>query len=174
MIYRAICDSPVGRILLCANDDALTRLCIEGQPGFCDDFAPETGNPVILQAKDWLKRYFDRQKPSSDEIKISLEGTAFRLAVWELLLQIPYGKTITYGSLAAIIAERRGTSRMSAQAVGGAVGSNPISIIVPCHRVMGRGGNLTGYAGGTDKKIKLLELEGIDTSQYYLRKSRLP
>lgn len=174
MIYRAICDSPIGRILLCAKDDALAGLHIEGQPGFCD--YPEVGseNPVILQTKDWLKRYFDRMKPSPDEIKISLEGTAFRLEVWELLLQIPYGETVTYGELAAIIAKRRGISRMSAQAVGGAVGSNPISIIVPCHRVMGRGGALTGYAGGVDKKVKLLELEGVDTSQYYSDKIGLP
>lgn len=174
MIYRSMYDSPVGRIHLIATDEALTGLFIEGQRGFCDNFAFIGENPVILQTKDWLNRYFDGEKPSSDEIKISLEGGAFRLDVWELLRKIPYGRTITYGELAASVAKNRGIVKMSAQAVGGAVGCNPISIIVPCHRVMGKGGDLTGYNGGVDKKIKLLTLEGVDTSEFYMKKSRLP
>lgn len=174
MIYRSMYDSPVGRIYLIATDEALTGLFIEGQRGFCDNFAFIGENPVILQTKDWLNRYFDGEKPSSDEIKISLEGGAFRLDVWELLRKIPYGRTITYGELAASVAKNRGIVKMSAQAVVGAVGCNPISIIVPCHRVMGKGGDLTGYNGGVDKKIKLLTLEGVDTSEFYMKKSRLP
>ena len=174
MIYRSMYDSPVGRIHLIATDEALTGLFIEGQRGFCDNFAFIGENPVILHTKDWLNRYFDGEKPSSDEIKISLEGSAFRLDVWELLRKIPYGRTITYGELAASVAKNRGIVKMSAQAVGGAVGCNPISIIVPCHRVMGKGGDLTGYNGGVDKKIKLLTLEGVDTSEFYMKKSRLP
>ena len=169
MIYRSIYDSPIGKILICATDEALTGLYIEGQKRFGDGFSVTEENPVILQAKEWLNRYFEDEKPSTDEIKISADGSAFRTEVRELLRQIPYGETVTYGELAECIAKKRGIKAMSAQAVGGAVGSNPISIIVPCHRVMGKGGDLTGYNGGVDKKIKLLTLEGVDTSGFCLK-----
>ena len=99
-----------------------------------------------------------------------MEGTAFRKEVWEILLEIPYGETTTYGRIAEQIAAKRGMARMSAQAVGGAVGSNPISIIVPCHRVVGTNGSLTGYAGGIEKQIRLLELEGVDMSKFFVPK----
>ena len=99
--------------------------------------------------------------------KLDMRGSAFRLEVWKILLEIPYGRTTTYGEIARKISARRG-GKMSAQAVGGAVGHNEISIIVPCHRVIGSGGNLTGYAGGLDAKTKLLALEGIDVSKLAL------
>ena len=117
-------------------------------------------HPVLLQAKGWLDRYFAGQRPDPAELKLAPEGSRFRHQVWELLLHIPYGQVTTYGALAKELALRQGIPSMSAQAVGGAVGHNPISIIIPCHRVVGADGSLTGYAGGLDKKTQLLELEG--------------
>ena len=117
--------------------------------------------PVFEETRRWLDAYFRGEKPDFTP-PLSVETTPFRRAVWELLLTIPYGQTMTYGEIAAEIARRRGLSGMSAQAVGGAVGRNPISLIIPCHRVVGTGGSLTGYAGGIEKKVKLLELEHTD------------
>ena len=116
---------------------------------------------VFGEVKTWLDAYFAGQNPDVSGLKLALEGTAFRKMVWNILREIPYGETRTYGQIAAEIAAQRGTKTMSAQAVGGAVGHNPISIIIPCHRVLGADGSLTGYAGGVDKKQFLLELEGI-------------
>ena len=119
----------------------------------------ETERPSVLEeTSGWLDIYFSGREPDFTP-PLHLTGSDFRLAVWNLLLQIPYGQTITYKELAARIAEQRGLETMSAQAVGGAVGHNPISIIVPCHRVLGTDGSLTGYSGGIDKKISLLTLE---------------
>lgn len=115
---------------------------------------------VFAQTKHWLDDYFAGKVPG-ELPPISLQGTAFQKEVWDILLTIPYGKTMSYGEIAAILAGRRGISRMSAQAVGGAVGKNPVGILVPCHRVIGTDGSLTGYAGGLDKKEYLLKLEGI-------------
>lgn len=102
--------------------------------------------------------------------RLKLDGTAFRIEIWQILQQIPYATTLTYGDIAKKIAIKRGIEDMSAQAVGGAVGHNPISIIIPCHRLLGSNGSLTGYAGGIDKKIALLELEGIDTNKFIIPK----
>ena len=114
--------------------------------------------PVFEQAKEWLTIYFSGQEPDFLP-PVHMTGTPFQLTVWEILRTIPYGKTITYGEIAKEIAVRKGIPRMSAQAVGGAVGHNKISVIIPCHRVVGTNGSLTGYAGGIDKKRKLLTLE---------------
>ena len=150
-------DSPLGRITLCSDGTYLTAVTFDGQkfegkhipadavPGFC---------PVLEQTRLWLKAYFAGKNPDFLP-PIRLEGTAFQKAVWELLLQIPYGETVTYGQLAKRLGCR------SAQAVGGAVGRNPISILIPCHRVVGADGSLTGYAGGVEKKEWLLKIEGI-------------
>ena len=116
---------------------------------------------VFDQTKRWLDLYFSGREPGFTPA-LNPAGSAFRRAVWEILLKIPYGKTTTYGQIAREIAAARGLAKMSAQAVGGAVGHNEISIIIPCHRVIGAHGNLTGYAGGIDRKIKLLQLEGVD------------
>lgn len=117
--------------------------------------------PVFQTTKRWLDLYFQGKIPDFMPA-LRLEGTPFRKAVWEILLSIPYGQTMTYGEIAGKLAEQRALLRMSAQAVGNAVGHNPISIIVPCHRVVGSGGSLTGYAGGVKKKAVLLALEGAD------------
>ena len=122
---------------------------------------------ILIKTKKWLDRYFNGEKPEISELNLSPNGSIFAKNVWKLLCKIPYGKTTTYGELAKKVAEVMGKNRMSAQAVGGAVGHNPISIIIPCHRVVGADGSLTGYAGGIDKKIKLLEHEKVDISKLY-------
>ena len=122
-------------------------------------------SPVLEQAKQWLDRYFDKKKPPIHELPLSPIGSTFRKEVWSILCEIPYGQVTTYGEISKKIASRRGLDHMSAQAVGGAVGHNPISIIIPCHRVVGSGGSLTGYAGGIAAKLRLLEHEGVELSR---------
>lgn len=155
--------SPLGGITLAADEDGLAGLWFDGQRYFGgemlkDAVAEEQKLPILEQAIQWLDVYFSGRKPEFTP-PLHLTGSDFRLAVWELLLNIPYGETTTYKELADKIAEHRGLKTMSAQAVGGAVGHNPVSIIVPCHRVLGTDGSLTGYAGGIEKKRDLLALE---------------
>ena len=116
---------------------------------------------IFKRTKKWLDRYFNGEKPQISELPLSPKGSEFRQCVWKILCEIPYGETCTYKEIADIIAKEQGVDKMSAQAVGGAVGHNPISIIIPCHRVVGSDGSLTGYAGGIETKIKLLKLEGV-------------
>ena len=154
-------DSPLGGITLSSDGEALTGLWFDGQKYFpcallCG--GEEKNLPVFALTEDWLEAYFRGVKPSFTP-PLRFEATAFRRAVWELLLEIPYGKTTTYGELASRLAARQALPHMSAQAVGRAVGHNPISLIIPCHRVVGADGSLTGYAGGLDRKLRLLELE---------------
>lgn len=118
--------------------------------------------------KKWLDRYFNGEKPKISEIDLSPKGSEFAKKVWEILCKIPYGEVTTYGEIAKKIAKTMNKDKMSAQAVGGAVGHNPISIIIPCHRVVGSNGSLTGYAGGIDKKISLLKHEGVDMTNLYV------
>ena len=118
----------------------------------------EKENHILKDALRWLDIYFSGQKPDFLP-KLHLIGTDFQREVWDILLEIPYGQTVTYGEIARKIADKRGLKTMSAQAVGGAVGHNRVSVIVPCHRVIGSDGSLTGYAGGIERKIKLLEIE---------------
>jgi methylated-DNA-[protein]-cysteine S-methyltransferase len=124
--------------------------------------------PIFQAAKSWLDRYFFGGKPAIRELPLAPVGTEFRQGVWEILCGIPYGEVITYGEIAKRMAARLGRESMSGQAVGGAVGHNPISIIIPCHRVVGASGSLTGYAGGIENKIKLLELEEVDLSGLFV------
>lgn len=166
MQYICHYKSPLGGITMASDGNALTGLWFDGQKYFAEGLAETAAAktlPVFDEAMRWLDIYFSGRRPDFTPL-LNLKGTAFRKEVWQLLLQIPYGQTTTYGELAAQLAAHRGLKQMSAQAVGGAVGHNPISIIVPCHRVIGTGGSLTGYAGGLDKKLALLKLEGIDTS----------
>lgn len=156
--------SPVGPLTLAAAGGALTGLWLNGQKydaaTLPADAQPDPSDPVLHAAADWLDRYFAGEKPPAAELTLAPSGSGFRQLIWSLLLDIPYGTTTTYGALASEAARRLGLESMSAQAVGGAVGHNPISIIIPCHRVLGSDGSLTGYAGGVDKKRWLLVHEG--------------
>ena len=156
--------SPLGGITLASDGNALTGLWFDGQKYFAatlDTEHRETALPVFAEADRWLDLYFSGKAPDFTP-PLSMKTTAFRRAVWELLLTIPYGSTMTYGEIAALLAQKRGLPRISARAVGGAVGHNAISLIIPCHRVVGADGSLTGYAGGLDRKRRLLALERGD------------
>ncbi len=165
-MYITYYDSPIGRLLLAERDGALAGLWIERQKYFPDSWQGEVtvkpDTPVFKRTIDWLERYFRGEKPSVRELKLAPSGSEFRRAVWKLLCEIPYGEVTTYKAIAQKIAISRGLDSMSAQAVGGAVSYNPVSIIIPCHRVVGTDGSLTGYAGGLDRKVRLLILEGAD------------
>ncbi len=163
MMYAAFYDSPAGRLTLVSDGEALCGLWIEGQRyelGGLKELPPRRDElPVFLQTEEWLGRYFAGMRPSAAELPLNPAGSAFRKMIWRLLTEIPYGQVTTYRALAARAASAG--RQTSARAVGGAVGHNPISIIIPCHRVIGSDGRLTGYAGGLDKKRFLLELEGV-------------
>ena len=161
MEYTHHYDSPLGGITLASDGEALTGLWFDGQKYYADCLADDHEEkmlPVFEQTDRWLDIYFSGKAPDYTP-PLNMKTTAFRKRVWEIMLTIPFGKTMTYGEIAAVIAKERGLSQMSAQAVGGAVGHNSISLIIPCHRVVGTNGRLTGYAGGIDKKVKLLTME---------------
>lgn len=170
MTFTQHYDSPLGSILLAADEIGLTGLWFDGQKYFACDLPVERveqNTLALAEAKRWLNIYFTGKEPDFLP-PLHPIGSAFRKSVWKILLQIPYGRTTTYGEIARQLAEKQQLSRMSAQAVGGAVGHNEISIIIPCHRVVGTNGSLTGYAGGIDKKIKLLKLEGTDMTGLFV------
>ncbi len=174
MEYQTEYDSPLGAITILAEDGALTGLHFGARERRAA--APETepvlkAPPVVRETIRWLDLYFGGVNPGFIP-DLVIKGTPFRREVCRLMLAIPYGETTTYGQLAAQIASDRGVARMSAQAVGGAVGANPIALIVPCHRVVGQNGDLTGYGAGLDRKIKLLELEGISCGEFFMPKGR--
>ena len=147
--------SPLGNILMISDGTSLTELSFADASGMEKNACPL---PVFNDTRRWLDMYFAGQIPDFLP-RLSPQGTAFRQSVWDMLLAIPYGQTTSYGELAKEIASRRQTEKMSAQAVGGAVGHNPIAIIIPCHRVIGKDGSLTGYGGGLWRKEWLLQLE---------------
>jgi len=159
--------SPVGELTLGSDGERLTGLWLAGQKYFmatAADAVPSPGLPIFEEARAWLDRYFAGDDPGPIPA-VRPEGTEFRQRVWELLVEVPYGHLTTYGELAHKVAAEEGVAQMPFRAVGGAVGHNPISIIIPCHRVVGSGGSLTGYAGGIARKVQLLELEGVDVSR---------
>ena len=161
--------SPLGRLLLAADEEGLTGLWLEGQKYFAAGLPQqreEQRTPALEEACRWRDTYLTGREPDVTP-PLHPVGSDFQRAVWQLLLQIPYGQTTTYGALAGELARQRGLTHFSAQAVGGAVGHNRVSIIIPCHRVVGSGGSLTGYAGGLENKIKLLELESADLGGLY-------
>ena len=154
-------ESPLGGITMASDGSSLIGLWFDGQKYFADTLGRdylERKLPVFEMADKWLDIYFSGKEPDFLP-PLSMKTTEFRKEVWKILLAIPYGETMTYGEIARKMAEKRGISRMSAQAVGGAVGRNAISLMIPCHRVVGSDGSLTGYAGGLCRKEKLLRLE---------------
>lgn len=185
MIYTSTYFSPLGTLLLAADSAGLTGLWLENGKYFADTLenkeykkiektptgiaaaGQKEASEILTDTRHWLDLYFQGKKPDFTP-KLHLTGSDFRMEVWKLLLEIPYGQTVTYGALARKLADRHGLAKMSAQAVGGAVGHNPVSIIVPCHRVVGTNGSLTGYAGGIGNKVKLLELEHTDMSRFFI------
>jgi len=167
-IYRY--NSPIGVLTVVSDGINITGLWIKnpkynGNTSKIEVDADDLS--VFLVTRDWLDCYFRGKEPDFMP-PVKLEGTPFRISVWKILSEIPYGKVITYGDIAKKIENQTGKAKMSSQAVGGAVGSNPVSIIVPCHRVVGAGGNLTGYGSGLDIKSYLLKLEGLDMNRFYL------
>ena len=157
MMYSADYDSPIGKIIMVSDGEALISVSFYGQEHFLssinDDIIQDDDLTIFKKVKRWLDSYFNGENPEID-FTLKPQGSEFRCKVWARLLEIPYGKTVTYGEIAREISDT-----MSAQAVGGAVGQNPIAIIIPCHRVLGSNGGLTGYAGGIDRKAELLKLE---------------
>lgn len=170
MDYLTSYSSPLGMITMASDGHKLTGVWLEGQKYFAESIiksAIENDHlEIFISTKQWLDRYFEGEKPNISELSLEPSGGEFRKIVWDILCEIPYGETITYGEIAKKVAIKMNKRSMSSQAVGGAVGHNPISIIIPCHRVVGANGNLTGYAGGIDKKIRLLEHEGVDMSKF--------
>lgn len=161
MQYTGKYKSPLGSILLAADEIGLTGLWFEGQKYFANTLDPQNDEkelPVLIQARQWMDIYFSGKEPVF-QVPLHVMGSKFQQKVWTILSAIPYGQTTTYGAIARQIAMLDGLERVSAQAVGGAVGRNPVSIIVPCHRVVGSNGSLTGYASGLEKKAALLKLE---------------
>ena len=168
MQYTSIYQSPLGEILLACDGTGLTGLWFKGGTYYAlslDTEHQEQETPILTQAKRWLDLYFSGQEPEFMP-PIHVTGSPFQFSVWEILRQIPYGETTTYGQIAKQLAAERNLPHMSAQAVRGAVGHNPVSILIPCHRVIGSRGNLTGYAGGLQRKVKLLAYEGVDIERY--------
>lgn len=174
MYYYYIYNFPIGKLTVASNEENIVGLWLDGQKYYMDILKgkeyQEKETETIKLAKKWLDKYFGKGKPEISELPIELIGSDFRKQIWKILSEIPYGKVITYRDIAKQIAEQKGIKTMSAQAVGGAVGHNPISVIIPCHRVVGTNGSLTGYAGGIKNKIKLLELEGVDILRLYNKK----
>ena len=174
MIYKTSYISPIGEIVLVSDGKNLTGLFLEGQGADDEAFVESTCDrqelPILIKTKKWLDRYFANEKPLIRELSLAPEGSNFRQGVWDILCDIPYGTVITYGDIAGMMARKMNKPIMAAQAVGGAVGHNPISIIIPCHRVIGAGGNLTGFGGGINLKVKLLKHEGVDMTNFYIPK----
>lgn len=167
MYYKTFYKSPIGNLTLASDGQKLTGLWIENQKYFPKNLYEMQNNnelKIFLDTKLWLDKYFNCEKPEISKLMLAPSGSIFRMQVWDILCEIPYGSVMTYGEIAKKIAFQNGIKSMSAQAVGNAVGHNPISIIIPCHRVIGTNGKLTGYAGGIEKKMKLLSLE-----QYKIR-----
>ncbi|MCI2179108.1 MAG: methylated-DNA--[protein]-cysteine S-methyltransferase [Ancrocorticia sp.] len=165
-VVRTAVASSVGSVVLTSNGDALTSIAFDGAagPGAMEScVAPDA---VTRTAIEWLRAYFAGDRPRIQDVPLQPEGTEFQQCVWQALRQIPYGTTRSYGSIAAEVAHVLGKERMAAQAIGGAVGRNPLPIIVPCHRVVGTRGKLTGYAGGLGRKVALLQLEGVDVGRF--------
>ncbi len=171
MKYLKTYTSPLGLIYMSSDGEYLTGLWFSksrDEKKHHDEYQ-EKDLKIFVETEKWLDLYFQGRNPDFTP-KYKIEGTPFRLAVSKIMCKIPYGSVVTYQDIANELAKMKGIAKMSAQAVGGAVGWNPICLIVPCHRVVGKNGSLTGYGGGIQNKVKLLELEGIDMSKYFVPK----
>ncbi|MDR2019025.1 MAG: methylated-DNA--[protein]-cysteine S-methyltransferase [Syntrophobacterales bacterium] len=172
MYYSTTYQSLIGTYTLACAGKNLVGLWLEGQKYYGatipEKIAEKDDIPIFIAVKNWLDRYFAGEKPAISELPLAPIGGEFRQSVWGILCEIPYGEVVTYGEIAKKMAAKMNKVNMSSQAIGGAVGHNPISIIIPCHRVVGTNGSLTGYAGGVRKKVKLLELEGVDMSRLFI------
>lgn len=172
----ATVETPIGRMMMASDGEGLTELCLEDwwwatdHQAVLDSNRESDSEPDVFHiTREWLTAYFAGERPGSDQVPpLHPAGTPFQHEVWNLVAEIPYGMTVSYGELAAELAERRGGGRMAAQAVGGAVKRNPVTIIVPCHRVVGSGRAFGGYGGRLDIKAELLELEGVDLARFDL------
>ena len=167
-MYYCTYESKIGLLYLISDGESLIGCYLEGQkyfPNNIDNYYLNEELSILVKSKDWLEKYFNGENPSIDEITLNYIGTEFRKTVWEILKDISYGELVTYKHLAEIIAKAKGLNTMSAQAVGGAVGHNPLLIFIPCHRVIGVDGSLTGYAAGLENKRFLLNLES-DNNHY--------
>lgn len=168
MKYKANYPSPIGNLTLISDGTNLTHVILEKESYYQNIKKEAKTNDnleIFKQTKIWLDKYFNKEKPNIDDLKLKLEGTPFQIKVWNALKTISYSQTVTYGFVAQKI-----NSKTSARAVGGAIGHNPIPIIIPCHRVVGTNNNLTGFTVGIDVKIKLLKLEGLDITKYKIPK----
>ena len=176
MYYKTTYKSPLGILYLVSDEENLIGLWLEGQKYFQATLKEEPiindQIKILQETKNWLERYFKGEKPDIKELSLKPQGSLFRQEVWKLLCEITYGEVTTYGNIAKVVAQKLHIEILSGLAVGNAVGHNPISFIIPCHRVVGTSGSLTGYAGGIDKKIALLKHEGVDMTRYFKPKAR--
>lgn len=167
-MFKSYYNSNLGKIIIVADNRYIYGLYFDNQkylPENLEKLEINNNSPIIKQVKLWLEEYFNGKKPNLENLTIKLIGSEFKMLVWSVLKTIPYGKTITYGEIAKTLARKTNKEKISARAVGNAVGHNSLSIIIPCHRVIGANGKITGYAGGIDKKIALLKLEGINVDK---------
>lgn len=169
MKYCCRYSSCIGNLFLISDGTYLLELKINEKPTY--DLVEKEDLEIFKKTKKWLDDYFKGTEPK-EKIPFKMEGTDFQREVWNLLLEIPYGQVVTYGSLASKIAKKRNIPKMSSQAIGNAVHNNPIPMLVPCHRVVGKGKNLVGYALGMDLKIQLLKTEGMDLKGYYFYENK--
>lgn len=171
MFFHCCYDSPFGAMTLFCDEKSLMGAWFVGQKYFAAG-VPSLGeerpdSPILRLAAEWLSSYFGGARPEAGALSLAPQGSEFRRTVWDALLEIPYGCTAAYGEIAGELSKKAGRN-VSARAVGGAVAHNPISVFIPCHRVVGGGGSLTGYAGGIDRKVALLKLEGVDVSRFFI------
>ena len=175
MVYITTYNSILGKLLLASKNNKLIGVWLENQKYYLgdlknskEDIKVKDNEEILVKTKKWLDRYFNGEKPTIHELQLAPRGSNFRKIVWNILCQIPYGETRTYGYIARKVVKIMNKEKMSAQAIGNAVGHNPISVIIPCHRVVGENGNLTGYAGGIENKIKLLRIENVNMENLYI------
>lgn len=169
MKYISEYESPLGKLILISDGESLNELCFDNKD-ISKEFVINNDLPIFQTTKTWLDIYFSGNQPNFIPL-IKTSGSDFRKLVGDIMLSIPFGQTVTYGEIAKTVAKKLGKDKMSAQAVGGAVGHNPVPIIIPCHRVIGANGNLTGYGGGIERKLRLLKLEKVDTANFFIPKN---